>query len=156
MLRGEGKSYVQLWKEPESFSGGWESAGLFLTEESIAVAGDQHIAEVSQWQRDEPEQGAEDLPAEAKSPQNANGCGRFAIAAAFDPEHHGVEVFNVGGGQQAASRVTLKWGKLDALLLIANEHEVDGLTAESANAIEKQNAFDGFFVAVVECGHQVG
>ena len=74
-VKPEPQSNVGLRQKPGSFGGGWHAAGFVSAEESVAVAGDQVVTQIAKWQRDQPQQSAEDLPAKTQLPEDSHGGG---------------------------------------------------------------------------------
>ena len=119
-----------------------------FAEDAVAVAGDQAIAQIANWQWDEPEERTENLPTKAQLPEDPHGSRRSAKGATFDQKDHRTEIACFRRGQQLASCLALERRELEVAFPITSQHEVDGFVAQAANTVEEEYATSGFGGAV--------
>ncbi len=124
-------------EKPSAF--GWRGAttGVQFSEQFVANGRDAAIAKVADWLRNQPQQNATEPPEATEQQENATDSSGMSPDASIVSQHDRGQVLPQFGGQQLFGSRSLQRRQQKATLSIALKDPVDGMIAEAADTVVK-------------------
>lgn len=120
-----------------SLGGGRQSTGVIPTEELVAKPRDNAIAEISDWKRNQPQEGsAKPPPAAQRHQDSTHRCGPSESLAVSHEDHRIKAIANIFADNSCRRR-SLQGSEPQSVVGISREQPVDRVVAEAAHTVEK-------------------